>query len=200
MCSSPHPVDRCSAPDLPSTLSLPTPAPWRLLRSVQAGVVSACPPWLATARADALTGSPGRARLDLASPVCFAPPPGLPSLVRLRASLAVDMFFLILYRSSAPCSLPPLGSVRCRLQPLAALGSSVRRSLPSLRRSHRAASLRKIHKAAARLPRLDGVSVWLHRRLIHLIGFANKNLRSACALRVIFSCQLSTINYQLELL
>jgi hypothetical protein len=67
---------------------------------------SACPPWLATAQADAFAGSPGRARLDPASPVCFA-------------------------------SLPfPLSFYK------------------------------KIHKAAASLPRLDGVSVWQPRRLI----------------------------------
>ena len=180
---------------LPADL-LPTSASWRSLRSVQCFVVSTRLPWLATVRADALLSSksrsPGFARLNLASPSGFAPPPCLPALVRLHAFFAfVFLQSIFSLRLLSPCSLLRFGSVRRRLQPLAALGSSVRRYLPSLRRSHRAASLNMIHKAAAILPCLDGWSVWLYRRFISL---SSAKSRFAKNLRLFISYQLSAIN------
>lgn len=131
------------------TIRLLTPCSLPSLGSVR----SARPPWLATARADALISSksrsPGRARLDLASPVCFA------SLPALASSLTSCCFALLLHFACV-------------------------------------SFFKKIHKAAAILPRLDGVSVWLHRRLIHLIGFANKNLR------LFFFYQLSAVSCHLK--
>ena len=135
----------CNTVDLPLTLSLAASAPWHSLHLVQCFVIFACPPWLATVQADALTGSPvvpdppenhrwqPNARLDLASPVCFA-----------------SLSFLISF-------------------------------------------YKKIHKAAVILPLTLVGSGCLHRRLIHLTGFANKNLR------FLSFYSLFTFHYSLEI-